>query len=340
MGEYSEKPGWLKQKIRQWVILHDWVYFPLKYSQRFPWKQVRRFFRERYIKKMFGELKVKVNHPPVGRPVIIETTSVCNTNCFFCPHENMKREKMHMPDDIFNKSVEEIKKMGLRDIGLCNFGEPLVDPKIVERVRIVKKNYDCSVHIITNALALSNDVAEGLIDAGLDKLTVSLDAVDKDSFKKIRLGSYEKVVSNIKNLMELKKKKNADNPFVCVRFMVSKDNKKDARRFIWMWKNIVDEVAFGRIHDFYHGGQHLLNAPCLFLWESLVILSNGDVTVCCVDYEGKLFVGNIMEKSLWEIWNSEEIQRLRKWHLSGDYPAMCEHCDVNDSLVVKWWNYD
>ena len=91
-----------------------------------------------------------------------------------------------------------------------------------------------------------------------------------------------------------KKKK----PKVIVRTMVTNDNKKKVKEFTKKWKHAVDEVQYGKVHNFCSTWveaqqRHLVNTPCLFLWTQLIILSNGDVIPCCMDYEGKLKLGNI-----------------------------------------------
>lgn len=330
----------MKQKIHHFIINNNTLYSTLKFSQVFPFKQTRKFFRNRYIKNNIIDLSPEVKKKPVGQ-VCIETTSICNTKCSFCPHSEMKREKMIMPDHIFKRAVREIKAMKLRNIGLYYFGEPLTDPQLADRINFIKKDYHCYIQVITNGLLLDDSWADKLLQTDLDELLISLDATDKESYEKIRKGSFDKVERNVLNFASLKKEK----PKLIVRTMVTGDNKKQVKKFTKYWKGKVDEVQYGRIHNFNNKwaeshNKHILNSPCLFLWTQLIILSDGSVIPCCIDYEGNLRLGNIMNKSLNKIWNGDAVKYLRQQHNEGNYTSQCKNCDINDSLVARWWNYD
>ena len=325
----------MKEKLHHYIILHDSLYNKVKYSQSFPYKQLRKYFRNRYIKNNFGKLNSYCKQNPIGQ-VCIETTNLCNTSCTFCPHDKMRREKKVMCESTFKTVVKEIKKMKIRNIGMYYFGEPLTDPRLDKRINLMKKNYPCYIQLITNGLGLNGGWRERLRNTDLDELLISLDATDKESYEKIRKGSYENVVKNIEAFMLKKGKK----PKVIVRIMVTEDNKNQIKEFTRKWKEIVDEVQYGRIHNFSDGRKHLVNNPCLFLWSQLIILSNGDIIPCCIDYDAKLKLGNINSSSLDEIWNGNKMRTLRNAHLMNIYPSICKNCDMNESLVARWWNYD
>jgi radical SAM protein with 4Fe4S-binding SPASM domain len=71
---------------------------------------------------------------------------------------------------------------------------------------------------------------------------------------------------------------------------------------------------------------------CMAPWQSLMVEGNGVVQPCA--YRGNYGnpaihppVGNVMEKSLEEIWNGEEMQKLRCWMAEGDLEsAGCAKC--------------
>jgi radical SAM protein with 4Fe4S-binding SPASM domain len=70
--------------------------------------------------------------------------------------------------------------------------------------------------------------------------------------------------------------------------------------------------------------------PCHYLWRGPVyVKQNGDVYPCCQSYmlDGQP-IGNVGSEPLAEIWNSEEMQRLRTLHVAGraDEIDMCSRC--------------
>jgi len=59
---------------------------------------------------------------------------------------------------------------------------------------------------------------------------------------------------------------------------------------------------------------------CRLPWNELYINESGDVTVCCTS---RTVVGNINEQSIVDIWNSAEMQGLRKRIMKGNYAKDC-----------------
>jgi len=51
---------------------------------------------------------------------------------------------------------------------------------------------------------------------------------------------------------------------------------------------------------------------CDALREKMGILVNGDVVICCIDYEGEQVIGNINNQSLFEILNSEIACQIKR----------------------------
>jgi radical SAM protein with 4Fe4S-binding SPASM domain len=70
--------------------------------------------------------------------------------------------------------------------------------------------------------------------------------------------------------------------------------------------------------------------PCHYLWRGPVyVKQSGDVYPCCQSYmlDGRP-VGNLADQSLHQIWNSEEMVRLRALHTAGRAGEidMCARC--------------
>ena len=79
------------------------------------------------------------------------------------------------------------------------------------------------------------------------------------------------------------------------------------------------------------------NFSCGALWRTPNISSNGDVVPCCRDLELKMALGNIKEKSLYDIWHGEEITRLRLLHIKGESDKIeaCRYCVEPEAGVLK-----
>lgn len=87
----------------------------------------------------------------------IETSSVCNSKCVMCAYPNTKRPKQFMSDDLFNKIAADSRESQIKWVNLQFYGEPLLDKKILERIRFLK-SYKIKVKFNSNASVLSSDL--------------------------------------------------------------------------------------------------------------------------------------------------------------------------------------
>lgn len=131
----------------------------------------------------------------------ISLTDRCNLRCSYCmPEQGIVNKTEH--DEIL--SLEEVyriakafAKLGVSKIRLTG-GEPLVRKGIVELVeRLSKLDGVTDLAMTTNGLLLK-DMAGPLKDAGLGRVNISLDTLDKSKYKEItRGGDLKKVLEGI-----------------------------------------------------------------------------------------------------------------------------------------------
>jgi MoaA/NifB/PqqE/SkfB family radical SAM enzyme len=114
-------------------------------------------------------------------------------------------------------------------IHLSGYGEPMSHPQFLDLVRLAKST-GASVEATTNGLLLDAEMAEALIDLDLDRLVVSIDAVDPERYNDIRVrSSYRQVLENMRYLRRLKMRRSGrhGNPQVGIAFVAMKSNVGD-----------------------------------------------------------------------------------------------------------------
>jgi len=129
----------------------------------------------------------------LGRPLAdlrVSVTDRCNFRCRYCmPREHFDQEHRYLPRaDIL--SFEEIARvvtalvpLGLRKVRLTG-GEPLLRSELPRLVAMLRRLPGLELALTTNASLLSKQ-AQALRDAGLDRLTVSLDSVSPEVFARM-----------------------------------------------------------------------------------------------------------------------------------------------------------
>ncbi len=120
--------------------------------------------------------------PVMPEIVQIESTNLCNAKCVFCPRDEMHRKQGVMSFDLFRKIVDECVELSITHVRVHNYGEPFIDRRLVEKVRYAKEKGIKEVGMISNGSLITEQVARGMIDAGLDAINISVDAAGKEVF--------------------------------------------------------------------------------------------------------------------------------------------------------------
>ena len=125
------------------------------------------------------------------RPILslrITITNRCNENCIYCHHDGMVSSKDEMTPDEIYKICKIAKKIGVRKIRLSG-GDPLVRKDIVEIVEKIASLDFKDISLTTNGVLLEK-YAKDLKDAGLDRINVSLDTLNPDTYKFVTKMDY------------------------------------------------------------------------------------------------------------------------------------------------------
>lgn len=117
----------------------------------------------------------------------ISLTDKCSLRCTYCmPAEGLEwlsRESVLTDDEIVRIAALFVS-LGVTSIRLTG-GEPLVRPGVAALVgRLAELHPRPELSLTTNALALA-DKATDLVDAGLDRVNISLDTLDRDKFREL-----------------------------------------------------------------------------------------------------------------------------------------------------------
>src|SRR5918996_1465266 len=143
--------------------------------------------------------------PVLPEIVQIESTNICNAKCVFCPRDEMHRKQGIMSFELFRKVVDECAELGITHVRVHNYGEPFVDRQLVAKVRYAKEKGIKEVGMISNGSLITEDVARGMIEAGLDAINISVDASGREVFEATRIGlKYDKVIANIERLLRIR----------------------------------------------------------------------------------------------------------------------------------------
>ncbi len=147
-----------------------------------------------------------VAKPHKGPKILfIELTSRCNLNCRMCYRNSWGEYLGDMSEKLFTKVLSEAEEAGVKFIWFAGWGEPLFHPKFIEFVEAVKER-GFSLGVNTNGLLLNRDIAYRLVKAGIDRLTVSIDAASLETYSYIRGGELTRILRSLKFVWEVSRK--------------------------------------------------------------------------------------------------------------------------------------
>lgn len=275
----------------------------------------------------------------------IEVTNLCNANCVFCAYQYRARPVTFMSQETFEMIVDQYVSMGGGEggIGLTPIvGDPLIDRNLVRKIAYARSFHQMKeIHLTTNAILLTQELFEKLVDAGLTSMTISMSGFDEEEYKRIyRNFNYPKVIANLKAIAgsdRFKKCKveiglRTDGLFPWLKkeywafrtfgFVISRN---------WFFDNWSGQIQNDDLtrYMFLRPERRSKRIPCHMLYAGPQVLADGVVTACgCRDLEGtsELRLGSIQEHTLSEIIGKGKLEVLRERFIQGELPDVCKDC--------------
>lgn len=258
----------------------------------------------------------------------LESTNHCNFECTFCPHPTMSREKGFMSEDIVKALIDDAAQLGFRSLDLRNFGEPLIDRRLASFGAYARNIGFSKIYIHTNGHLLNAARLDEWAESGITDVNLSLSP--KREFGMTRPGiPVDKYFANLEKLV-------ADSPAfincLSVDYIKTGNSTIDEEEEFLSW---LSELGLRkRIDISLHNwavSETSDNYKCHRLWTSFTVLWNGDVALCCLDYDGDYILGQFDALNpipLIEIINGPRYKEIRRNHLNGKFLAKCASCDM------------
>lgn len=271
---------------------------------------------------------LKLDKIPKFTQIRLETTNNCGYKCFMCPRQKMTRKigKMSMDDLSFVLDCLDFIKYEL-DFHLHGYGEALICDDLPERCELIttrKTNFTPLIYT-TLGYGKSDEWFERLFAKGLGKVVVSLYGYDKETYKSVHgVDRFDLVKHNLELLVKLQSKygfklsvclDDFKNKYPLPRWYTFKKLNKLRQDFKnYLFGLGITDITGQILHDFGDGFSNLGNltktVPCSICYgnrrQHLSISWDLNIHPCAYDYDCSVIWGNLREKSLQEIYASEE----------------------------------
>lgn len=280
----------------------------------------------------------------------VELTNFCNFRCCFCPTgtKAMKRMKGFMSDEVVDALVENVKKYNIAGVRFIRWGEPTMHPKYIEIMEKVRKA-GALIHINTNGSLIDEKQIKKMLDIHLDSIKFSFQGADEGTYNEMREGGdYLKLLNTIRSFHKIRGDK--EYPYIQISTTLTGESAEQIKNF---------KVDIADYCDYYNVGYTKLNhlnveemnisdkekckirhlqeqekikreyrTVCPEAFNKLSINWNGDVTLCCADYDNFMIIGNIMDSDIKSIFNSKIANLYRETIAEHQYGKIkcCADC--------------
>lgn len=293
-----------------------------------------------------------------GKTLNIDIASGCNEKCIYCKYYAMGLHKQRklIDEEFFYRITKEAKELGITDVGLYITAEPLMNPKVYDYIRYLKRelNFDY-VYISTNGILCTPSNLEKMVEAGVDSIKFSVSSADRENFKKHHgVDAFDKVLANIKYAYEYREKNQLKYKLYMFSIL-TKYNLLEKELIKQVYSEYVDELLFSNVFadSNVKGVEEYLTIPdeektiitemamqklpCMQLFERIVINHQGYLCACCFEpVLGYTQVVDLKDIPLKEGVYGEQMVKIRQRHLEKRIEGtICANCIYGKNEKVE-----
>lgn len=236
---------------------------------------------------------------PVFQNVSIETTTICNLSCPYCPNSSIGRPPAYMPDATFYRIIDSVADFQPDYCGNISphfYGEPLLDTRLEAFVRYARNSLpQALIQIFTNGELLTVERFLALVNAGVQKFVIS-----------------QHSPLPAPHLMET------------LRIIHSEYADHAKVEYFDQYHSNMKMNRGGLLKG------EKQNRPQLFRcnqYKELVFDVSGTAVLCCNDYLSTTTFGTIHESSVRDIWQNIAYTRIRNLLFYSYFPLpVCQKC--------------
>lgn len=306
---------------------------------------------------------VRVRHLPAF--VSVEPAAVCQLHCPECPvgqanHQSTIKRSVTINQStilslpLFERILAEIAPTA-HTMQFYFQGEPLLNRDLPVMIR---RAHDSGLYTIvsTNAQALTRELANRLVEAGLSRIIVSIDGFSEESYEAYRQGgSLERALAGLRALYDAKQALTARHLTIVLQVLRLRTNEHEWPWIAQHYRELgADRLEFktAQLYDYEQGhplmptderysryrkgkdnryhlkrNKTLLFSPCHRLWTGCVVTTRGEVLPCCYDKASAHSYGNIQQQSMRELFQGPRAHALRRVVLrTSSRLDICHNC--------------
>jgi len=273
--------------------------------------------------------------------VSLETCTVCNHRCPFCPVSVAPRDKDVMSQELFESIVDQVVAIAGNKaaVSLSNYNEPTFDPLFEERIKHLFAR-GLPVSVLTNASGFTPERAELFERLGRFRyIGVNLPTLRPDRYEKLHgTRDLARVLANMDAMHA--RELSEETAIVCL----GEEDEEHLRDVAEIREHFEPKgwiVKQFKIRSRPGSGTYVIEPPPLKKlrgcdlvgsrpFEHLHITATGTAVLCCQDYYENLKIGDVKTQSIADILGGDTMAQLRRWVYGLDEAPddfICRRCE-------------
>lgn len=288
---------------------------------------------------------------PLSTPYVVQIFPIyaCNFKCNYCHFSIVKDKRKFVTDQVnldlglYKKCVDDMCAFPekIRTLRFVGMGEPLLHKDLPEMIAYTKKKQIANrVELITNGSLLAKEMSDALIEAGLDRMVISIQGTTAKSYETvshIKL-DYDAFVEGIRYFYQNKKETHVYIKVVDVAL----EDEADKQRFLDIFGDICDSIGIETAIPLYpdvefnevlaqqkqvtqYGTKVQKTDICPQPFYFMQINPDGKVVGCHSISPYPEIFGDCNTENTCDIWNGEKYNKFRRRMLDGK-EQVCECC--------------
>lgn len=277
----------------------------------------------------------------IKRPytIKIEFTRGCNFSCKFCPIDVLKmysKDKKFLSDETCRIIASQIKSVNPDGrIELTMRGEPTLNPKMMTNLNILRETLpNVQISMFTNGAVFFKDpdMILDIIDVGVNILNIDCYNGTYDRFYAIAndiisVGHDDIILEDFRSFSAYKRHRNGNKLHVINLVPDIQEGEVDVRQIHNNAGNVNPEYLKNLPGYVKH--KLPMERRCARPFHELVVTYDGEVLICCQDWQAQYMLGNVFDNTLEEIWWGKSHWLILRSLYKKDRGSMipCDRCD-------------
>lgn len=242
----------------------------------------------------------------------VEITRECNVGCKLCLVE---KPSWHYSLNNYRQLVDKLKNH-IYLVSLYDIGEPLENKEVIAFIQYAKQNKLGSIISTSLSIKKSDEFWEAFVLSGLDKLIVAIDGITAEVYNTYRTnGDLSLIMENLKKILYYKEMHHIQMyiEWQMIDFKWNLHEQKSAREMAYQMGcsnfRLIREAVKPRLR--YKKENIIRRRNCMLPYIIFIVTADNKVRPCYKVYNEPVEIGDLSKNSFEEIWNGDEVFRIR-----------------------------